>query len=369
MRIEQINVYRALLPVVGGAYRMASATVEALDSTVVEIVADNGLSGWGETCPVGPVYQPHHALGARAALEEICPGLIGADAMSPRAVARLMDGRLSGHGYAKAAIDIGVLDLLGRHLDVSVGTLLGGALTDRVPSYYSTIVGDPDDTAGIAREKVEAGYPRLQIKVGGRNLEQDVETVHKVWEAVGHRARFAVDGNRGMAAAYALQLDRLCANIPFVLEQPCNTMEENQTLKGRLNHPLYLDESTEDLNAVLRAISAGIADGFGFKVTRLGGLTKAAIARDMCAIRSLPHSCDDAWGGDIIAAACVHLASTVDPARLEGAWIAEEYIADHYDAENPVVIENGHIKVPAGAGLGVLPDRGRLGAPVAVYGR
>ena len=179
MRIEHINVYRVQLPVVGGAYRMASATVEALDSTLVEIVAD-GLSGWGETCPVGPVYQPHHARGARAALEEICPGLIGADATSPRAVARLMDDGLSGHGYAKAAIDIAVLDLLGRHLGVSVGTLLGGAITDRVPTYYSTIVGEPDDTARIAHQKVEAGYQRLQIKVGGKNLEQDVETIHKV---------------------------------------------------------------------------------------------------------------------------------------------------------------------------------------------
>jgi L-alanine-DL-glutamate epimerase-like enolase superfamily enzyme len=369
MRISQINIYRTLLPVIGGIYRMASASVEALDSTVVEIVADNGLSGWGETCPIGPVYQPHHALGARAALEEICPGLIGADATSPRAVARLMDGRLAGHGYAKAALDIAVLDLLGRHLGVSVGTLLGGSITDRVPTYYSTIVGEPDATARIARDKVQAGYPRLQIKVGGKTLEKDVETIHKVWEAIGYQARFAVDGNRGMTAAYALQLDRLCANIPFVLEQPCNTMEENATLHGRLHRPLYLDESTEDINAVLRAISTGVADGFGFKVTRLGGLTKAAIARDMCAIRSLPHSCDDAWGGDIIAAACVHLASTVEPGRFEGAWIAQEYIEGHYDAENPVVIEKGHIKVPSGPGLGVRPPAGSLGAPFAVHGR
>ncbi|MDQ6432829.1 mandelate racemase/muconate lactonizing enzyme family protein [Mesorhizobium sp. LHD-90] len=348
---------------------MASATVNGLDSTLVEIVADNGLSGWGETCPIGPVYQPHHALGARAALEEICPGLVGADATSTRTVAIRMDSRLTGHGYAKAAVDIALMDLLGRHLGVSVGTLLGGAVTDRVPSYYSTIVGQPDDTARIAREKVEKGYPRLQIKVGGKNLEQDAETVHKVWEAVGHRVRFAVDGNRGMTAAYALQFDLLCEGIPFVLEQPCNTMEENQGLKGRIRRPLYLDESTEDLNAVLRAIATGMADGFGFKVTRLGGLTKAAVARDLCAIRSLPHSCDDAWGGDVIAAACVHLGSTVEPRRFEGAWIAQEYIEGHYDRENPVLIEGGHIKVPKGPGLGVRPDKASLGNPIATYGR
>ncbi|MCF6109859.1 mandelate racemase/muconate lactonizing enzyme family protein [Mesorhizobium muleiense] len=368
MRINRINVYSTQLPVKGGAYKMASADVHSLDSTLVEVVTDDGLTGWGETCPAGPVYQPHHALGARAALAEIAPGLIGEPLHSVRYLAKRMDERLNGHNYAKAALDVAFLDLIGQRLGVPVSTLLGGALTDRVPSYYSTIVGSPDETARIAADKVRAGYPRLQIKIGGRNLEKDVATVHKVWEAVGFKARIAVDGNRGLSVASALQLDRLCQNIPFVFEQPCNSMEEIAMLKRRLVHPLYLDENTEDLNAVLRAISLGIADGFGLKVTRLGGLTKMMVARDLCSIRSLPHTCDDAWGGDIIAAACVHLASTVEPRALEGAWIAQEYIDGHYDNTNPVIIENGHIAVPQQAGLGVKPEAGVFGTPVVSYG-
>jgi L-alanine-DL-glutamate epimerase-like enolase superfamily enzyme len=132
---------------------------------------------------------------------------------------------------------------------------------------------------------------------------------------------------------------------------------------------VYLDENTEDLNAVLTAISRGIADGFGFKVTRLGGLSNIATARDMCALRSLPHSCDDAWGGDIIAAACAHIGSTVEPRFFEGAWIAQEYIDGHYDSRNPVTIDKGHIRLPTGGGLGVEPDAGVFGTPLTVYGR
>ncbi|MBZ9757908.1 mandelate racemase/muconate lactonizing enzyme family protein [Mesorhizobium sp. ESP6-5] len=368
MRIRSIKVYQTLLPVKGGAYRMASDTVQNLDSTLVEVTTEDGLSGWGETCPIGPVYQPQHALGARAAIAEIAPGLIGEDTASMRRLAKRMDERLNGHNYAKAALDIALLDLAGQRLGVPVSTLLGGALTDRVPSYYSTTVGAPDETARIAADKVNAGYPRLQIKIGGRDLEQDVATVHKVWEAVGFRARIAVDANRGLTAAAALHIDRLCQAIPFVFEQPCNTMEEVAGLKGRVTHPIYLDESTEDLNAVLRAVSSGIADGFGLKVTRLGGLTKMATVRDLCAIRSLPHSCDDAWGGDVIAAACVHLAATVEPRRFEGAWIAQEYIEGHTDPANPIVIENGHIRVPQIPGLGVKPERSQLNAPIATFG-
>jgi L-alanine-DL-glutamate epimerase-like enolase superfamily enzyme len=369
MRIEEIRVYSKEVPVAEGTYRMASSDVKSLDSTIVEVVSDEGLSGWGETCPIGSVYQPHHALGARAALAEVAPGLIGYEARSIRGVARRMDECLSGHGYAKAAIDIAVFDLLGRKLRVPVSTLLGGALTDRVPSYYSVTIHDPEETARIAKEKVKQGYRRLQIKIGNRPIEEDIESVRKVWEAVGYKARLAADANRSLTIVNAMTFDRLCSDVPFVFEQPCNTMEEVATLKGRLVHPVYLDENTEDLKAVLTAISSGIADGFGFKVTRLGGLSNIATARDMCALRSLPHSCDDAWGGDIIAAACAHIGSTVDPRLFEGAWIAQEYLEGHYDSKNPVRIDEGHIRLPSGPGLGVTPDAGLFGPPLAVYGR
>jgi 4-hydroxyproline betaine 2-epimerase len=370
MRIEAINVYSVLLPVKSGVYRMASDTVKTLDSTLLEIVTDDGLAGWGETCPIGPVYQPQHALGARAAIAEIAPGLIGETIDSPRRLARVIDGRLNGHNYAKAAIDISLLDLFGQALGVPISTLLGGALTDRVPSFYSTTVSDdPEETAAIALDKVKSGYPRIQVKISGEDLGRNIATIRKVWEAIGHKARIAVDGNRGLTVAQAVSLDRLCLDVPFAFEQPCNTIDEMAQLKRGACHPIYLDENTEDLNAVLRAISEGIADGFGLKVTRLGGLTKMATVRDLCTIRSMPHSCDDAWGSDVIAAACAHLASTVEPRRFEGAWIAQEYIEGHYDEANPVRIEGGHIRVPQAPGLGVRPEQRKLGAPVATYAR
>jgi L-alanine-DL-glutamate epimerase-like enolase superfamily enzyme len=278
-----------------------------------------------------------------------------------------MDALLAGHGYLKAALDIAVLDLLGQDLGVPVSTLLGGALADRVPAYYSVPVGNPEDSARLAEQKVAEGYTRVQVKIGRRDLAQDVDAVRRSWEAIGHRARLAVDANRGMTVAHAVQFDRLTADIPFVLEQPCNTLEEVALLRGRLTHPIALDENTEDVNVVLRAISEGLADAFSFKVTRLGGLTKAAQARDLCALRSLPHTCDDAWGGAVIAAACVHLAATVEPRLLEGTWIAQDRISMHYDPDHPVMVEDGHIAVPQGPGLGVAPDPALLTRRLATY--
>ena len=369
MRIEEVRVYSKGVPVIAGTYRMSLSSVKALDSTIVEIVTNEEQSGWGETCPIGPLYQPHHMLGARAALAEIAPKLIGLELTSIGALWKRMEESLNGHGYAKAALDIAAFDLLGKKFGVPVSTLLGGALTDRVMSYYSLVVSNPNESAKLAKDKVKHGYKRLQIKVGGRPIEQDIETVRKVWETVGYNARLAVDGNRGLTIVGTVTLDRQCGDIPLVLEQPCNTMAEIIALRGRLVHPVYLDENTEDLNLVLTAIGAGIADGFGFKVTRLGGLSKIAVARDMCALRSLPHTCDDAWGGDIIAAACVHIGSTVEPSRCEGVWIAQDYLEGHYDSKSPVETRQGHIRVPKGPGLGINPEAGAFGKPIAVYGR
>lgn len=369
MKIKEIHVYAHALPVKNGPYTMANAKVWALDTTLVKIVADNGLTGWGETCPVGPTYQPHHALGARAALEQMGQGLIGADPLQPVALRRRMDGLLNSHRYAKAAIDIAAYDLMGKHFDVRVADLLGGVVTERVPSYYATGVGEPDEIARIAVEKVAEGYPRLQIKIGGRPVEVDIAVLRKVWEKVGNTGvRLAADGNRGLPTRDALRLSRECWDIPFIMEQPCNTMEEVAAIRGQIHHGIYLDENTEDLNAVLRAVGSGLCDGFGMKVTRIGGLQAMATFRDICEVRSMPHTCDDAWGGDIIAAACTHVGATVQPRLMEGAWLAQPYIEGNYDSRNGVNIVGGHIALPKGPGLGVVPEEGLFGKPAMSFG-
>jgi L-alanine-DL-glutamate epimerase-like enolase superfamily enzyme len=368
VKISEIHIFSHTMPVKNGPYRIASSTVHSLESTLVKIVADNGLFGWGETCPVGPTYQPQHAKGARAALEEISGSLIGKNPLLPLLLRRTMDGLLAGHAYAKAAIEIAVYDLMGKHFGMRVADLLGGAVTDRVPSYYASGIGDPEEIARVAEEKVAEGYPRLQVKVGGgRPVDIDIAVIRKVWERVGGKIRLAVDGNRSLTTRDTLRLSRECPDIPFILEQPCNTIEEIKAIKNQLHHGVYLDESGTDLSTVLRAIGDGVCDGFGMKVTRIGGLHAMATFRDICEARSMPHTCDDAWGGDIIAAACTQIGATVHPRLNEGVWIAQPYIEGNYDPENGIKIEGGHIRLPSAHGLGVIPDEGVFGPAVASF--
>lgn len=369
MKITEIAVFDHVLPVKNSSFRMPIGQITEVPTTLVRITADNGLVGWGETSPISPIYQPHHAAGDRAALSELAPGLLGVDPTHIVSLHRRMHGLLDGHHPAKAAIDIAAHDLTGKHYGVPVSTLLGGALTDRVPSYYATSAGETvDSMVDKAESAAEEGYPRLQLKVGGRPIEEDIEVIRKVWERVGNRVRLAVDGNRGLTTRDTLRLSRECPDIPFIIEQPCRTIEEIASIRSQLHHAVYLDEATRDVSTVLDAIGRGICDGFGMKVTRVGGLHQMALIRDICEIRSMPHTSDDEWGGDIIAAACVHLASTVQPRLNEGAWIAQPYLDGSYDPDGGIRIEGGHIAVPQGPGLGVHPDATLFGEPSATFG-
>ncbi|MFV0433267.1 MAG: mandelate racemase/muconate lactonizing enzyme family protein [Leucobacter sp.] len=368
MKISEIAVYAHSNPVKNGTYRMSMGKIADVPTTLVKITADNGLVGWGEVSPVAPTYQAHHTAGDHAALLEMAPGLIGADPTQIVVLHRRMNSLLRGHNQAKAAIDIATHDLTGKHYGVRVADLLGGAVTERVPSYYSLTIDDPDVVADHAAERVAEGYQRLQIKIGGRPVEVDIETAHKVREKVGDRARLAVDGNRGLTARDTLRLSRECQNIPFIIEQPCNTLDEIRAIRPMINHAIYLDEATDDLSTVMTAASSGLANGFGMKITRIGGLHQTRIVRDVCEAWSLPHTCDDEWGGDIIAAAGAHIAATVQPRLNEGAWIAQPFLDGHYDPRGGVSVEGGHIRLPEGPGLGVVPDETIFGSPLAVFG-
>ena len=98
VKITKISVYQVDLPLCEGNYNWASGkSVNVFDSTVVKIETDSELEGYGEVCPLGPVYLPSYAAGARAGIAEIAPNLIGEDPTELAVLNDNMDTWLKGH--------------------------------------------------------------------------------------------------------------------------------------------------------------------------------------------------------------------------------------------------------------------------------
>ena len=371
MKIVAIDVFQHDLPVrgptAGTPYRMATQDVWHLDTTIVRIQCDDGTVGYGETCPLGPTYQPQHARGARAALAEITPHLIGLDPTTVGRVGAVMDGVLMGHRYAKSAVDVACWDATGKAYNVRVCDLLGGAVRERVPSYHGVLIASADDSAADADARQAEGFSRIQLKVGGRPVEEDVAALRAVAATLRPGVRLSADANKGWTTRDAVQVSHACRDIAMVIEQPCESYEENASLVGKVCHPIYLDEPATDLNVVVSAIGQRVADGFGMKVSRVGGISAMRAIRDVCAAARRPHTVDDTWGGDLVAAASLHVGATVDPSVFEGTWIAEPYIDGHYDAKDGIHLDGGWIDLPPGPGLGISPDESIWGDPLLSF--
>ena len=133
--IDRVEVYGYDLTYAHGDYVMSSGrVVNVLPSTVVRISTRGGVEGFGESCPLGRTYLPGFGEGARAALRELAPALIGVDATNLAAVGAAMDATLRGHEYAKSALDVACWDILGKVADLSGRGAPRRRAPDRAPA-------------------------------------------------------------------------------------------------------------------------------------------------------------------------------------------------------------------------------------------
>ena len=167
MKIAAVDVFGYELRYRHGSYVMSGGrSIDSLPSTVVRIRTDEGIEGFGETCPLGPAYLPAFGEGARAALRELAPALLGLDPRNLALVNETMDRALRGHAYAKSAVDVACWDVLGKATAQPVATLLGGLRQDSYPLYVAIPLGPVEAMVEHVRERVAEGIHRFQLKLG-----------------------------------------------------------------------------------------------------------------------------------------------------------------------------------------------------------
>jgi cis-L-3-hydroxyproline dehydratase len=365
MKITRISAYRVDLPLHEGSYKWSGGkSVNVFDSTVVQVETDAGLIGFGEVCPLGPFYLPAYANGVRAGLAELGPHLLGEDPLQIQKLNRLMDAALKGHPYVKSGIDMACWDLLGKATGQPVCILLGGRYGEDFGLYRAISQDTPEAMANRVAGYRAEGYQRFQLKVGG-DAAVDIDRIHAVAAKLRPDDRLIADANTGWLMHDALRVVRAVRDVDVYIEQPCLTYEECLTIRRHTDHPFVLDEVIDSIDVLLRGHADRAMDVVNIKISKLGGLTKARQARDLCIALGVAMTLEDSWGGDIITAAIAHLAHSTPPEFLFTATDFNSYVTVSI-AEGAPRRVNGRMAASLAPGLGITPRRDVLGAPVLV---
>ena len=218
--------------------------------------------------------------------------------------------------------------------------------------------------AKVADYRAE-GYRRFQLKVGGE-ADVDIERIHATAAELQTGDVLIADANTGWLMHDAARVVRAVRDVDVYIEQPCLSYEECLSIRRRTDHPFVLDESVDGLDMLLRGHADAAMDVVNLKISKLGGLTKARQARDLCIAMGIAMTLEDSWGGDIITAAIAHLAHSTPPELLFTATDFNSYVTVSI-AEGAPQRDNGRMAASGEPGLGIKPRLDVLSKPVLEF--
>lgn len=365
MKITRLTLWNVPLTSHETYYMASGKTCDTVETVVLKIDTDAGIVGWGEVCPI-PHYLPAYARGVAPAIAEMAPVILGADPIGPAALMAAMDAHLPGHVFAKSPVDMAAWDLTGKAAGLPLYALLGGRQSDTLPLYHSITCIAPEKMADIARDAFASGIRQFQVKLGAdNNWEADVARLVQVRAAVGDGPIVYGDWNCGASRLDATRVARAVRHLDVMIEQPCATLEDCAAVRASSGLPMKLDELAHDTASLLEAHRLGIMDAVALKLSKFGGVTALARARDLCLHLGAKMCIEDTWGSDIATAAALHVGAATPASRVLNVCDLSGYVAPRLDPRAPVR-QAGVIRPPTGPGLGVEPDETALGAPQLV---
>lgn len=355
MKIRSVDVFGYVVRYAHGNYVMSGGRATPTeDGTLVRLRTDDGLEGWGEVTTLGATYLPAFAGSVRAALAHLAPVLVGEDPTNLARIGSRMDAALLGHPFAKSAVDIACWDLFGQSVGRPVVDLLGGRLLEDFPLYEAVPLGSPESMVDFVQERMAAGLTRFQLKVGN-DPDDDVARVRATRAAIPDSVLLIADANTGWTLLGARRAIRGLADLDVYVEQPCRSTADCRLAQQGSSLPLILDESVVTIEDLHEAKFAAGAVAVNLKISRLGGLTKAARLRDAAQDLGLSMCLEDTWGGDITSAAVSHLAAGTRPQNLLHASFFNDWTDGHVAGHAPRSVD-GRGSAPDGPGLGIQVD-------------
>ncbi len=347
--------------------------VNKRSSLIVEIVTDDGISGWGESLCHG--QQPPHI--AAAFIEQVFkPLLLNRNPFDVEVLWEQMYNTTRPFGQGGAAVnaisgvDIALWDVIGRSLSKPIHQLIGGAFRTSVTPYatgfYRVANGKyPDDAIDEALRYVDAGFSAFKLKIGF-GIEEDIDYIHTIRAAVGDNTRIMADANGAYNAATARRIIKSTedAGVYFFEEMlPPEDLQGYKEIKNESKAFIAAGEQLFGKAGYQPWLSASALDIIQPDVCSSGGITECKKIAAMAQAHNtmlVPH----VWGSGIgLAASLQFIASlpstplSLNPLEpmLEFDRSAHPFRTDLI--QGAITMEAGEVQIPTGAGIGVEVNR------------
>lgn len=345
---------------------LAMATMHRQSMVIVRLRDEDGVEGIGEGTTIGGMsYTNESPESIKSVIDTyIAPVL---DICDPAAVAATMAmiGRcVKGNHFAKCAVETALLDMAGKRLGVPLSDLIGGGrLRASLPVAWTLASGDTARDIEEAEAMLERRRHRIfKLKIGKRDVDEDVKHVGAICRALGDRASVRVDVNQNWTEAQAERGIAMLHDVGVdLVEQPVSRDAFGAMARLSTRHavPLMADEALSGPHDAFALAATSAAKVFALKIAQSGGLYAA---RDVAAIA---HSAGiGLYGGTMLeggigTAASAQLFATL-PSLDWGTELFGPLLLTDEILSEPLAYANFELAVPTGPGLGVTLDEDKL---------
>ena len=336
---------------------------------IIEVLTDEGISGFGESTPMEGVFQ---------AVSEIKKKIVGED---PSNIISLFL-KISKRGTYPfiSGIETALWDILGKRLDVPLYRLLGGRCRRKIRVYVDGFFRGaqyrPEEYAEKAKEVIKEGFTALKMDIDGplpsmhrvnrqpdrKDLNLTVEIVAAVREAIGDDVDLAVDTHGEFNLPTILTLaEKLEPYDLMWIEDPVPLHGGNIKTMAKVAHQIktpICSGETLTRSQFRELFELQAADIIMPDITYIGGvmeLYKTAATAEVYHIPVAPHN----MYGPIATMATLQVCAAIPNFTVLEYQYADVPWRDSI-LDEPIRIENGYIVVPEKPGIGVEVNKEEL---------
>ncbi len=343
---------------------------------IVRVFTDEGLVG---------ISEGSRGLGVfRAYLDEIIkPLLIGMDPLQPRQIWDLLSlgtgeqaTRLP--SQIVGSIDVALWDIMGKAAGMPVYSLLGGAARTEIPLYWSRGSGwrkSPGEMLEEVQEGYERGFRAFKIRMDWRDYRQDADPekdfaiFRTCREWLPDDVPLGFDANCGYSVSTAIMQGRRLEEMGVAhFEEPLPQYDFPglRQVVDALDCPVSTGEQETSAWRCRDLMLLGNPDILQPDILNIGGVSEIMRVYEMAVANNkviMPHSPN--IGANSLAS--LHAYSTVTNAIRPHEFSEEftgpaEGVAELF--QEPIIPENGKIKLSDRPGLGLELDENALAAAI-----